>query len=244
MEYQDPGNAIPEPEDWHWVFGTGVKVGSEGLGSNVNVQFVNPPIPDSVTELRIRYKSGPDNGPWIYGPEISRKFQPCGFTPAPTPCNCPTPAPTPQPTNPPTPCNCLTPANPPDVNQSTTVTVNSTSGSGSTSTSSGGGSGGSCCSHGCCDEGDVTQTQGGQHQEINGPLVTINGAPAPCAKTCEQGNGDSDFWDWWWLIPAALIVLAIAAVVGLFMRGRGDRGERTTSRSRQTPPPPKDPPPA
>ncbi len=73
MEYQDPATSIPYIEDWHWVGGTGVKVGPEHRGSNVNFEFRDPPIPAGVTELRIRYKAG-ESSPWIYGSEISRIF--------------------------------------------------------------------------------------------------------------------------------------------------------------------------
>ena len=264
LEYQDPANVIPVEEDWHWVSGTGVKIGSELRGQMVNFEFNDSTTPSGVTELRVRYKSG-ESPPWIYGPEISRTFPPCGFPPpAPAPCNCP--APTPVPTQPPTtPCNCPVPtAQPPvygppapDVNQ--TVNVTSTSGSGSTSTgggsTSGGGgtsssaSGSACCSHGCCDGGDVSQTQTqDQHQsqtQTTGDVnVTVNGDSGSSGDngngSTASGNGDSDFWDWWWLIPAALIVLAIAALVGLFTRGRNNREETVreerTTRTRQVPP--------
>lgn len=90
MEYQDPGNAIPYVEDWHWVSGTGVRIGPEHRGRNVNFEFTNPPIPSGVTELRVRYKSG-EAAPWVYGPEISRTFPPCAPAPTKTPTNTPVP---------------------------------------------------------------------------------------------------------------------------------------------------------
>jgi len=97
MEYQDPGSAIPYIEDWHWVSGTGARIGPEHRGSNVNFEFRNPPIPSGVTELRVRYKAG-ESAPWVYGPEISRTFPPCKPAPTQTPTNTPVP-----PTNTPVP---------------------------------------------------------------------------------------------------------------------------------------------
>lgn len=258
MEYAGPSGS---PEDVHWVKPTGSHIGTDEapalLGMNNQFEFQVPTwnpdtrdgIPPGVTELRVRFKSLAVD-PHPYGDKISETFPPCpGTTP---------------PTNPPTPCPCPPPTNPPVYEPirvypppppAQPIVINNSSGSGSTATSSGGGtsSGGNpCCSHGCCDGGDVSQTQDqtqSQTQTTGDVNVTVNGQDQNGDGDDDDGgtrfyfggDGNDDFWDWWWLIPAALILLAIVGVAGFIRRnGNHERVERT-ERVTHEPPPPSDP---
>ncbi len=231
LEYQAPGNNLSYAEDWHWVSGTGVKIGNAGdpdpRGQMLNFQFNDSTTPTGVTELRVRYKSGPDNGPWTYGSQISLIFSPCK-SPTPVSTNPPAPVnPTPKPPTPVQPNPPSTPGSPsqpvfgpppPPVTQNVDQSVDVTSG----------GSSSSCCSSGCCG-GDVleqnqeqdqqqdqeqTQTQTQEDGDVN---VTVDG------NSGGSGDGDDDF-EWWWLIPivALLAILAIVALVALGVTRRND----------------------